>query len=269
MAETATETATPLLQARGVRCCYESVEVLHGVDLRIERGSVTAVLGPNGAGKSTLLSVLAGLNTPSAGEVLFDGEPVRAGTAHTLVREGLCLIPEGKGIFPNLTVQENLWMMTHRGTSRRRVEERAFDRFPLLSSRRNQAAGTLSGGEQQMLALARAVSTEPRLLMLDELSMGLAPLVVENLYGVVGALAREGVTVVVVEQFAQFALKVAQWAVVLTGGRVVHSGPAADAATRLAELYLGGNAENGHTPDPAASAGHGQGLTTPPVRPPG
>ena len=249
------EAVVPLLQARGVRCCYESVEVLHGVDLTIGRETVTAVLGPNGAGKSTLLSVLAGLNQPSAGDVLFDGMPVRAGTGHSLVRAGLCLIPEGKGIFPNLTVQENLWMMTHRGTSRRQVEERAFDRFPQLSSRRNQAAGTLSGGEQQMLALARAVSTEPRLLLLDELSMGLAPLVVEDLYQVVGALARDGVTVVVVEQFAQFALKVAQWAVVMTGGRVIHSGPASDVAAHLAELYLGGHPENGNVPGPAGAAG--------------
>ena len=247
------EAVIPLLQARGVRCCYESVEVLHGVDLTIGRETVTAVLGPNGAGKSTLLSVLAGLHQSSAGDVLFDGTPVRAGTGHSLVRAGLCLIPEGKGIFPNLTVQENLWMMTHRGTSRRQVEERAFDRFPQLSSRRNQAAGTLSGGEQQMLALARAVSTEPRLLLLDELSMGLAPIVVEDLYQVVGALARDGVTVVVVEQFAQFALKVAQWAVVMTGGRVIHSGPASDVAAHLAELYLGGHPENGNVPSPAGA----------------
>jgi branched-chain amino acid transport system ATP-binding protein len=247
------ENATPLLEARGVRCCYESVEVLHGVDLRIEAGTVTAVLGPNGAGKSTLLSVLAGLNSASAGEVLFDGRPVRAGAGHSPVRAGLCLIPEGKGIFPNLTVQENLWMMTHRGTSRRQVEERAFGRFPHLSSRRKQAAGTLSGGEQQMLALARAVSTEPKLLMLDELSMGLAPIIVEDLYGVVGALAGDGVTVVVVEQFAEFALKVAQQAVVMTGGRVVHAGPAADVATHLAELYLGGHAENGDAPRAGAT----------------
>jgi branched-chain amino acid transport system ATP-binding protein len=241
-----------MLEARGIRACYESVEVLHGVDLQIARGSVTAVLGPNGAGKSTFLSVLAGLHRPSAGEVLFDGRPLRAGTGHRLARSGLCLIPEGKGIFPNLTVQENLWMMTHRGTSRRQVEQRAFERFPRLSSRRNQVAGTLSGGEQQMLAMARAVSTEPRLLLLDELSMGLAPLVVEDLYDVVGALAREGVTVLVVEQFAQFALKVAEWAAVLTGGRVIHSGPAEDVATHLAELYLGGHSENGSTASSAA-----------------
>jgi branched-chain amino acid transport system ATP-binding protein len=248
-----TDEATPLLESRGVRACYESVEVLHGVDLRIEQGSVTAVLGPNGAGKSTLLSVLAGLHQPSAGDVLFDGRPVRTGAAHSLVRAGMCLIPEGKGIFPNLTVQENLWMMTHRGTSRRQVEERAFERFPQLSSRRHQAAGTLSGGEQQMLAMARAVSTGPRLLLLDELSMGLAPIVVEDLYEVVGALARDGVTVLVVEQFAEFALKVAQWAVVMTGGRVVHAGSASDVASSLAELYLGGHSENGNAPESTAA----------------
>jgi branched-chain amino acid transport system ATP-binding protein len=246
--------ARPLLESRGLRACYESVEVLHGIDLRIPQGSVTAVLGPNGAGKSTLLSVLAGLHPPSAGEVLYDGKPVRAGTGHTLVRAGLCLIPEGKGIFPNLTVQENLWMMTHRGMSRRSVEERAFARFPQLSFRRSQPAGTLSGGEQQMLAMARAVSTEPRLLLLDELSMGLAPIVVEDLYEVVATLAHEGVTVVVVEQFAEFALKVSQWATVMTGGRVVHAGPAADVGTSLTELYLG-HSENGTEPDAPGSEG--------------
>jgi branched-chain amino acid transport system ATP-binding protein len=249
--------SSSLLEARGVRARYESVEVLHGVDLRVERGSVTAILGPNGAGKSTFLSVLAGLHEPSAGEVVFDGKIVQADSAHRLVRAGMCLIPEGKGVFPNLSVQENLWMMTHRGTSRRQVEERAFERFPQLAPRRSQAAGTLSGGEQQMLAMARAVSTEPRLLLLDELSMGLAPIVVENLYEVVRALAREGVTVVVVEQFAQFALQVAEWAAVMTGGRIVHSGPASNVATHLAELYLGAHSENGNQPNSEASATRG------------
>ena len=242
------DAAVPLLEARGVRARYESVEVLHGVDLRIEPGSLTAVLGPNGAGKSTLLSVLAGLHAPSAGEVLYDGKPIKAGKADALVRSGLCLIPEGKGIFANLTVQENLWMMSHGGTSRREIEEKAFDRFPQLSSRRNQTAGTLSGGEQQMLAMARAVTTTPRLLLLDELSMGLAPIIVEELFGVVSALASEGITVVVVEQFAEFALKVAKWAVVMTGGRVVHSGPATDVAGHLHDLYLGAHSPNGADP---------------------
>ncbi len=222
-----------------MRAGYEGVEVLHGIDLAIEPGGVTAVLGPNGAGKSTLLAVLAGLHEPTHGEVRFDGALVRTNRADKLVRAGLCLIPEGRGVFPNLTVQENLWMMTHQGVSRREVEARAFERFPQLSGRKNQHAGTLSGGEQQMLAMARAVATEPRVLLLDELSMGLAPLVVAELYRIVAGLASEGMTVVVVEQFAEFALSVAGWAAVMASGRIVQSGPSAELADSLHELYLG------------------------------
>jgi branched-chain amino acid transport system ATP-binding protein len=234
-----------LLEARGIRACYEGVEVLHGVDLRVERGTVTAILGPNGAGKSTFLAVLAGLHEPSAGDVSFDGRPVTVAHADALARSGLCLIPEGRGVFPNLTVQENLWVMTHNGSSRRAIEDRAFGRFPQLAGRRGQVAGTLSGGEQQMLAMARAVATEPRLLLLDELSMGLAPIIVEELYGVVRNLAADGVTVVVVEQFAEFALSVATWAVVMTGGRVVHSGTATAVAGSLHDMYMGSSSTNG------------------------
>ena len=237
---------SPLLDAVGVRACYESVEVIHGVDLRIAPASVTAVLGPNGAGKSTLLSVLCGLHEASAGHVLFAGELVTVAKADRLVREGLCLIPEGKGIFPNLTVQENLWMMSHGGTTRKEIESRAFEHFPQLSSRRRQHAGTLSGGEQQMLAMARAVTTQPRLLLLDELSMGLAPIVVESLYKVVRQLAMEGVTIIVVEQFAEFALDVAQHAVVMTGGRIVHAGPSSQVGALLHDLYLGAQHANGN-----------------------
>jgi branched-chain amino acid transport system ATP-binding protein len=229
----------PILVARDLRAGYEGVEVLHGINLAVEPGSVTVVLGPNGAGKSTLLAVLAGLHEPTHGEVQYQGERVRTNRADKLVRAGLCMIPEGRGVFPNLTVQENLWMMTHQGVSRRDVESRAFERFPQLSGRKNQHAGTLSGGEQQMLAMARAVATEPRVLLLDELSMGLAPLVVEELYRVVGGLASEGITVVVVEQFAEFALSVAKWAAVMAGGRIVHSGPSEEVAASLHELYLG------------------------------
>lgn len=236
---------SPLLDAVGVRACYESVEVIHGVDLRIAPASVTAVLGPNGAGKSTLLSVLSGLHEVSAGQVFFDGELVTVARADRLVREGLCLIPEGKGIFPNLTVQENLWMMSHGGTTRKEIESRAFEQFPQLAERRHQQAGTMSGGEQQMLSMARAVTTQPRLLLLDELSMGLAPIVVESLYNVVRQLAKEGVTIIVVEQFAEFALDVAERAVVMTGGRIVHEGPASRVGAHLHELYLGAQHANG------------------------
>jgi branched-chain amino acid transport system ATP-binding protein len=235
----------PLLEAAGVRASYESVEVIHGVDLRIAPESVTAILGPNGAGKSTLLSVLAGLHEASAGQVFFDGNLVTTAKADRLVRQGLCLIPEGKGVFPNLTVQENLWVMSHGGTTRKEIESRAFEQFPQLSSRRHQQAGTMSGGEQQMLAMARAVATQPRLLLLDELSMGLAPLIVASLYDVVRRLAKEGVTIVVVEQFAEFALDVAEHAVVMTGGRIVHEGPASQAGSQLHELYLGVQHVNG------------------------
>ncbi len=243
------EASATLLEARAVHACYESVEVLHGVDLAIATGSVTAILGPNGAGKSTLMSVLAGLHPPSSGSVLFDGERVRFGRGNALVRSGLCLIPEGKGVFPNLTVAENLWVMTHGGVARRAVEESAYRYFPQLSSRRSQAAGTLSGGEQQMLAMARAVSTAPRLLLLDELSMGLAPLIVEQLYGVVRELVADGVTVVLVEQFAEFALQVAQSAAVMVGGTIVHAGPTSDVIERLQDLYLGASTSNSVHPD--------------------
>jgi branched-chain amino acid transport system ATP-binding protein len=248
------EASPALLEVRAIHAAYESVEVLHGVDLSITSGSVTAILGPNGSGKSTLLSVLAGLHPSSSGVVLFDGEPVRFGRGEALVRAGLCLIPEGKGVFPNLTVAENLWMMSHGGVSRRAIEETAYQYFPQLSTRRSQAAGTLSGGEQQMLAMARAVSTSPRLLVLDELSMGLAPLIVENLYGVVRQMAANGVTVILVEQFADFALRVAQQAVVMTSGRIVHAGPASDVTDRLHELYLGGTSTNGRHPEGPAKA---------------
>jgi branched-chain amino acid transport system ATP-binding protein len=157
------------------------------------------------------------------------------------------MIPEGRGVFPNLTVQENLWVMTHNGTSRSDIEEKTFARFPQLADRRRQTAGTLSGGEQQMLAMARAVATEPRALLLDELSMGLAPIIVEQLYGIVSTLSSDGVTIIVVEQFAEFALSVATWAVVMAGGRAVHAGPASETAGSLRDMYLGNSSKSGKT----------------------
>jgi branched-chain amino acid transport system ATP-binding protein len=156
-----------------------------------------------------------------------------------LARRGLCLIPEGRGVFPNLTVRENLWVMTHSGSGRRHVERCAFERFPRLEDRANQPAGTLSGGEQQMLALARAMATNPRLLMLDELSMGLAPIIVDELYNHVVQLATEGVTVVVVEQFARTALSVATSAMVMANGRIIQTGGARDVESVLQSAYLG------------------------------
>lgn len=228
-----------LLEVRGVDAAYEGIEALHQVDLTVHVGTVTAVLGANGAGKSTLLAVIAGLLAPTAGEVVFDGERVTGGTAASLARKGLCLVPEGRGVFPNLTVRENLLVMTHSGVSHRQVEARCFEQFPVLAPKQDQPAGMLSGGEQQMLAMARAVATRPRLLLLDELSMGLAPLVVQELYEHVSTLAESGVTVVVVEQFARTALSVATVGVVMAGGRIVEFGSSEVVQSVLQSAYLG------------------------------
>jgi branched-chain amino acid transport system ATP-binding protein len=231
-----------LLELRAVRAGYEGLEVLHGIDLTMQRATVTAVLGANGAGKSTLLSVISGSLHPTSGTVALDGKTLDGVGPAQRVRHGICLIPEGRGVFPNLTVRENLWVMTYAGVGRTAVEDRAFGQFPRLAERRNQLAGTLSGGEQQMLALARALATAPRLLLLDELSMGLAPLVVEDLYRHVPRLASSGVTVVLVEQFARMALAVADVAVVMAGGRIVTRGKPAEVAETLHETYLAGRA---------------------------
>jgi len=231
----------PLLALRGVRAAYDGIEVLHGVDLAVAPGGVLAVLGPNGAGKTTTLRVIAGLHPPSAGDVVVGGRRVNGASPEELARRGLCLIPEGRGIFPNLTVRENLWMMTHgaRGAGLAQVEEAAFARFPRLGERRAQVAGTMSGGEQQMLALARGLVTDPAVLLLDELSMGLAPLVVEQLYELVAQVAAEGVTIVVVEQFASIVLGIADQAAVMVNGRIVNAGDPAMVGATLTESYLG------------------------------
>jgi branched-chain amino acid transport system ATP-binding protein len=228
-----------LLELRGVRAGYEGITVLHGVDLRVAPGEVLAVLGPNGAGKTTMLRVAAGLHLPSAGDVIVAGRRVNGASADQLARCGLCLIPEGRGIFPNLTVAENLWMATNTGTGRARVEGIAYERFPRLGERRSQIAGTLSGGEQQMLALARGLATDPALLVLDELSMGLAPLVVEELFGIVAGVAAAGVAILVVEQFAGIVLGVADRVAVMSGGHIVRTGRPDDVEATLTQDYLG------------------------------
>jgi branched-chain amino acid transport system ATP-binding protein len=229
-----------LLELAGLRAAYDRIEVLHGVDLTVEAGSVVAVLGPNGAGKSTMLDVVAGLHPASAGEVRIAGRDVTTADPADLARSGVCSIPEGRGVFPNLTVRENLWMVTYAGVDRADVEARAYARFPRLAQRRDQPAGTLSGGEQQMLAMARALTSDPALLLLDELSMGLAPLIVEELYEVVGALAAEGVTVLCVEQFAATVLGVADLAAVMVQGRITTVGRPSAIEADLAAAYLGG-----------------------------
>ena len=230
----------PLLELRGVRAAYGRIEVLHGVDLAVPEGAVFALLGPNGAGKTTTLSVCAGLLEPTAGSVYMAGRRVNGASPAQLARAGVCTSPEGRGVFPNLTVRENLQMMTFSGRSLVDVEGVAYERFPRLAERRSQLAGTMSGGEQQMLAMARGLATDPALLLLDELSMGLAPLIVEELYGVVAQIAATGVSILVVEQFARTVLGVADYAAIMASGRIVKVGRPADLEAELSSAYLGG-----------------------------
>ena len=218
----------PILELRNVRASYGSIEVLHGVNLSVGRGEVVALLGPNGAGKSTMIKVVSGLLRPTSGQLSVGGRDVTGAAANALARAGLCTIPEGRGIFPNLTVRENLLMATYSGHKLSDIEESTYARFPRLSERLTQLAGTMSGGEQQMLSLARALATDPVILLLDELSMGLAPLIVAELYQQVAAIAAEGVSVLVVEQFARTVLGVADQAGLLAHGKVQVAGKASE-----------------------------------------
>ncbi|NKY57606.1 ABC transporter ATP-binding protein [Nocardia flavorosea] len=231
---------TALLELTGIRAAYDAITVLHGVDLSVRAGEVVALLGPNGAGKTTTLKVAAGVHPIADGELRLGGRTVNGVDPRALARAGVCLIPEGRGIFPNLTVRDNLLMMSFTGRPVAEIEDIAFARFPILAQRAGQTAGTLSGGEQQMLALARGLATDPAVLLLDELSMGLAPLVVERLYEQVAEIARQGVAVLIVEQFAAAVLDIADTAAVLVRGRIEHQGPP-DLGLRnqLATLYLG------------------------------
>ncbi|MCW2494192.1 ABC transporter ATP-binding protein [Jatrophihabitans sp.] len=232
----------PILELIGVRAAYGRIEVLRGVDLTVPRGAVVALLGANGAGKTTLLRVISGLMPASDGDIHLGGVHISGASPEELTRAGLCMVPEGRGVFPNLTVEENLWLASYSGVPVEKILAEAYARFPRLKERRRQLAGSMSGGEQQMLSLARALASNPALLLLDELSMGLAPLIVEGLYDTVAEIAESGVSILVVEQFASSALRVADYAAVMQGGRVVASGEPAEIKHRLSELYFGGAA---------------------------
>jgi branched-chain amino acid transport system ATP-binding protein len=235
-----TPVVPPVLELRRVHAAYGRIEVLHGIDLAVATGSVLALLGPNGAGKSTTLRVASGQMVPTSGCFHLLGRHANGMKPDALSRAGLCTLPDGRGIFPNLTVTENLRLMTFGGASRSVVEERAFSRFPRLAERRSQVAGTLSGGEQQMLAMARTLSVEPAVLLLDEISMGLAPMIVAELYELVAQIAAEGVAVILAEQFAATALGVATHVAVVVQGRIIASGTPEDLPPDLAGAYLGG-----------------------------
>jgi branched-chain amino acid transport system ATP-binding protein len=243
VAATAPGVPTPgaAIELIDVKAAYGSIDVLHGVNITIPPGTVYALLGPNGAGKSTTLKVASGRLNPTQGEVRFLGERINGRASDKLARAGLCTIPEGRGIFPNLTVLENLRTMTYSGISLSTIEERAYSRFPRLEERRKQMAGTLSGGEQQMLAIARAIGTDPKVLLLDELSMGLAPLVVSELYDVVKRIAADDVSILVVEQFAHEVLDVADVAAIILHGSIQFEGSPPEVAEALQDAYLGGS----------------------------
>ena len=248
----ATLAPSPTLELRGVSAAYERVEVLHGVSLSVPSGKVFALLGPNGAGKTTLLRVASGRTKPLRGSVHVSGREVTGMSPERLARRGVCSVPEGRGIFPNLTVAENLRMWTFRGGLRRsEVEKVAYERFPRLADRRRQLAGTLSGGEQQMLAMSRALATNPSLLLLDEISMGLAPLIVAQLYELVAQTAEEGFTILLVEQFAQTALQVADRAAVMAQGRIEFEGSPDEVAAAVGDIYMRTDRTQPDAPDGA------------------
>lgn len=239
-------TATPpLLEVRDLEVAYGTARALFGVTFDVPAGSVVAVLGANGAGKSSLAGAVAGTVRPSGGAVRLGGEDVTGTPAHRMNRLGVAYVPEDRNLFPHLSVRDNLWAQLRFSVpraGRREALERALTLFPVLAERRHQAAGTLSGGEQQMLALARVLAAPPRLLIADEMSMGLAPRMVDVVFESLARIRDEGVTVLLVEQFVERALGLADRAIVLRHGRVVWSGAAADAGADLLAEYLGGEA---------------------------
>jgi branched-chain amino acid transport system ATP-binding protein len=231
----------PALELQDIQAGYGRIEVLHRVSLTVPMGTVFALLGPNGAGKTTLLNVVGGKVRPTSGCVHIAGSHVNGADPDALSRAGVCRIPEGRGVFPNLTVAENLRMFTYASSlPADEVEEHAFRQFPQLARRRGQLAGTLSGGEQQMLALSRALVADRGLLLLDEISMGLAPLIVADLYAFVATLAAGGTTVLLTEQYARMALAVADYAAIMVQGRIAMVGQPADVAHAMSSAYLGG-----------------------------
>lgn len=231
------------LEVVELSAAYGPIDVLRRISLRLGQGEVLALLGPNGAGKTTLLRAVSGhlgneLRVTS-GSVLSQDRDLTSWAADRVRRAGVCLVPEGRAVFPNLTVRENLWMWTHCGRRKRdAIEEIAFRYFPMLAERRNQLAGTLSGGQQQMLALSRALSTEPRVLLVDELSMGLAPVLVGELYDVVRQICSTGVSMLLVEQSAAHALAIADRIGIVVHGRLERTGDPDSMAEQALELYL-------------------------------
>ena len=233
-----------LLRLEELQVAYGGIRAVKGIDLEVNAGELVCLIGANGAGKTTTLKAVTGLVRAAAGRIFYDGHDISGLRVHEIARRGLALVPEGRGVFAQLTIEENLAMGAYARDDRGAVAadvERAFTLFPRLKERRLQTAGTLSGGEQQMLAIARALMSRPKLLLLDEPSMGLAPLMVERIFEVVRSIAAEGVTMLLVEQNARLALETSHRGYVLEGGLVTLSGEARALLgdPRIREAYLG------------------------------
>jgi branched-chain amino acid transport system ATP-binding protein len=226
--EDASSVEPPMLEISGVTGGYGSTTVLRDVSLSVPRGSVVALLGPNGAGKSTTMRMASGLLRPQNGRVILEGKDVTRATPSRRARRGICHVMEGRSIFPSLTVRENLRLQAPRRSSISDVIDQTQQAFPQLAERQRQIAGTLSGGEQQMLALMRAYLSKPSVVLVDEASLGLAPVIVDQIFEFLEQIARDGVSLLIVEQYAERVLAIASTAYFLNQGRVVHSGPAND-----------------------------------------
>lgn len=234
-----------LLELKNVEAAYGNIKALKGINLSVPEGKIVTLIGANGAGKSTTMKTIMGIMKPIAGDILFKGESIAGMKTHNIVKKGVVLVPEGRQILQNMSVRENLEMGAYQRKDPEGIKEdlsKVFERFPRLFERQNQFGGTLSGGEQQMLAIGRAVMAKPEVMLLDEPSMGLAPLVVQQIFDVIRDINKMGTTVLLVEQNARKALQIADYAYVMETGRIVMEGPVQEVASNpdVMAAYLGG-----------------------------
>jgi len=233
-----------ILSIEQLQVAYGGIRAVKGIDLKVDEGELVCLIGANGAGKTTTLRAITGLARAAAGAVRYDGNDITRLKPHEIARRGLALVPEGRGVFAQLTIEENLAMGAYARTDREAIKadaERVFGLFPRLKERRRQTAGTLSGGEQQMLAMGRALMSRPRLLLLDEPSMGLAPLMVQKVFETIVAVSKEGVTILLIEQNAKLALEVSNRGYVMESGQITLAGDAASLLhdPKVRAAYLG------------------------------
>jgi branched-chain amino acid transport system ATP-binding protein len=245
-----------LLEVSGLHAGYGGAPVLHGVELSVEEGEICAVLGPNGAGKTTTLRAISGLVNVTRGHVRLEGDDITKAGAEGIVAKGIAHVPEGRGVFPALSVLDNLRLGGYlRRDAFKENLERVFGYFPVLGERRDQLSGTLSGGEQQMLAIGRGLMSNPKLVLVDEASLGLAPIIVKRLFGIIQEINASGTTVLMVEQNASFTLAIAHKAFLMQKGTIVFSGTAAELKSKgLVEAYLGSHAKPASADGDAAPA---------------